>query len=42
MRANEFKKIMRNDTRKHILFLHTIGKIYLTSKQLDKVLERGN
>ena len=42
MRANEFKKIMKADSRKHILFLHTIGKIYLTSKQLDKVLERGN
>ena len=42
MRTNEFKKIMKTDSRKHILFLHTIGKIYLTSKQLDKVLERGN
>lgn len=40
MKAKEFKKIMKTDTRKHIIFLHTTGQIYLTSKQLDIVLER--
>lgn len=42
MRNTEFKKIIKNDNPKHIIFLHTISEIYLTDKQLDKVIEMKN
>ncbi len=40
MKKNEFKKILREDNRHHILFLYMIGKIFLTNKQLDQVLSK--
>lgn len=40
MKVKQFKKLCEEDTRRHIIFLHTIGKIFLTDKQLDEILEK--
>lgn len=40
MQKKEFNKLLKNDTRKHILFLYTTNKIFLTSRQLDLVLAK--
>jgi hypothetical protein len=42
MRANEYKKLLKNDTPKHIIHLHILSKINLTSKQLDEVIALKN
>lgn len=42
MRVKDFKKLLKNDTPKHIIYLHTLSKINLTSKQLDEVIALKN
>lgn len=40
MKTKEFNKLLKMDKPKHIIFLHTIGKIFLTDKQIDLVLKK--
>lgn len=40
MKLKEFSRLLKIDNPKHIIFLHTIEKIFLTDKQIDKVLEK--
>lgn len=42
MKIKEFKKLLKTDSPKHIIFLHTISKIYLTDKQLQLVIDMKN
>lgn len=42
MKSREFKKLLKEDKPQHIIFLHTIEKIFLTDKQIEKVLEKRN
>lgn len=38
MDSKSFKKLLKNDNPKHIIYMHCDGRIYLTRKQLDKVI----
>lgn len=42
MKANLFKKLLKTDNPKHIIYLHCNLKINLTSKQLENVIELKN
>ena len=42
MKRKDFNKLLKNDNPKHIIFLHTISKIFLTNKQLDEVIALKN
>lgn len=42
MRIKEFNKLLKKDQPKHIIFLHTISQIWLTDKQLQKVIDLKN
>lgn len=42
MRANDFNKMMKIESPKHILDLYCASKIYLTDKQLDTVIDKKN
>lgn len=39
MNEREFKKLLKAESPKKIIYMHTNGNINLTSKQLDKVIE---
>ena len=39
MKIKEFKKITKEKIPRDIIALHTHNKIYLTDKQIDKLLE---
>jgi len=39
MRIKEFKKIIKEKTPRDIIAMHTHNKIYLTDKQIDKLIE---
>lgn len=39
MKLKNFKTLLKEDTPKHIIFLHTISRIYLTNNQLQKVID---
>lgn len=39
MRAKEFNELIKTDNPKHIIFLHTTWKIFLNSKQIEKILK---
>lgn len=42
MKTIEFKRLLKQDKPAHIIFLHTISKIFLTDKQLQQVIDLKN
>lgn len=42
MQKKLFERMLKKFTPKELIFMHTISEIYLTSSQLDKVLELKN
>ena len=42
MKKIEFNKLLKQDKPTHIIFLHTISKIFLTDKQLQQVIDLKN
>ena len=42
MRIKDFKKLLREDKPKHIIFLYTIEKAKLTDRQLQLVIDKKN
>ena len=42
MRIKDFKKLLKKDNPKHIIFLYTIDKVKLTDKQLQYVIDLKN
>ena len=42
MKTKDFKKILKEKNSQEIIYMHCFEKIYLTSKQLDLVIERKN
>ena len=41
MKAKQYKSLLKvyKDDLQHLIYLYTIGKIYLTNKQLDQVIK---
>lgn len=42
MEKKAFEKLLKKETPKRIIYLYICDKIYLTSKQLDKVIALKN
>lgn len=42
MKTVEFNKLIKKYNPQYIIYLHTTWRIYLTNKQLDKVIELKN
>lgn len=42
MRNKDFNKLLKEDSPENIIYKHISWKIYLTNKQLDKVIEIKN
>ena len=43
MRTKDFNKLIKEKTPREIIAMHTHNKIYLTDKQINKLIElRGN
>jgi len=42
MKNKEFNKLLKTEKPKKIIYMHCFEKIYLTGKQLDKVIDLKN
>ena len=42
MKIKDFNKLIKKDNPKHIIFLYTTSQIWLTNKQLDKIIKIKN